>query len=160
MADKSNSINKTLINNLFLILKGQNFWVCKQIRLFPFSIWRAPSSQVNFSAKCKCYLAASFAVNPKKIKENAVGLALILATMTLKRSKSFKEALFFWTISFLPHELISHCSLTSAQNMIFQMMHIVSQKLKLEHSNTNVLSLVNQVIKWWKKKTLTRSIMS
>ncbi|KAB8088001.1 hypothetical protein EE612_012464, partial [Oryza sativa] len=33
---------------------------------------------------------------------------LILANITLNLSKSLSDALLFWTISFLPHELFSH----------------------------------------------------
>jgi hypothetical protein len=39
---------------------------------------------------------------------------LILASMTLNLSKSLRDALLFWTISFLPHELFSHLFFTSA----------------------------------------------
>lgn len=44
-----------------------------------------------------------------------MALTLILASMSLNLSKSFREALLFWTISFLPQELFSHLFLTSAQ---------------------------------------------
>jgi len=39
---------------------------------------------------------------------------LIFANMTLNLSKSLSDALLFWTISFLPHELFSHLLFTSA----------------------------------------------
>ena len=42
---------------------------------------------------------------------------LILANISLKRSKSLRDALLFWTISFLPHELFSHLFLTSASHI-------------------------------------------
>lgn len=41
---------------------------------------------------------------------------LILASMSLNLSKSLRAALLFWTINFLPHELLSHFPLTSATN--------------------------------------------
>nr|AAB51374.1 root abundant protein [Triticum aestivum] len=37
--------------------------------------------------------------------------------MTLNLSKSFSDALLFWTTSFLPHELFSHLVFTSASSM-------------------------------------------
>lgn len=52
-----------------------------------------------------------YAISPPPVK--MLLHTLIFASISLKRSKSFNEALLFWTISFLPQELLSHLFLTS-----------------------------------------------
>ncbi|BAS90076.1 Os04g0515350, partial [Oryza sativa Japonica Group] len=50
----------------------------------------------------------------KLLSDSAATLiTLIFANITLNLSKSLRDALLFWTISFLPHELFSHLFFTS-----------------------------------------------
>lgn len=55
-------------------------------------------------------------INIKMTPRVKCSSTLILANISLNLSKSLRAALLFWTINFLPHELLSHFPLTSVTN--------------------------------------------